>query len=72
MSSAVSLKFQQKDPGPINEVYEKIMFSGLKSGVLNRARLHVVDNGIPCGVNTKKSIKKSIKLTENAKSWLGR
>ena len=64
MSSAVSLKFQQKDPGPINEVYEKIMFSGLKSGVLIRARLHMADNGILCGVNTKKSIK----LTENAKS----
>ena len=54
MSSAVSLKFQQKDPGPINEVYEKIMFSGLKRGVLNRARLHMADNGILCGVNTKK------------------
>ena len=53
MSSAVSLKFQQKDPGPISEGYEKIMFSGLKNGVLNRARLHMADNGILCGVNTK-------------------
>ena len=54
MSSAVSLKFQQKDPGPINEVYEKIMFSGLKSGFLNRARLHMADNGILCGLTLKK------------------
>ena len=39
MSSAVSLKFQQKDPGPINEVYEKIMFSGLKSGVFKQSKI---------------------------------
>ena len=38
MSSAVSLKFQQKDPGPINEVYEK-MFSGPKSGIFKQSKI---------------------------------
>ena len=32
MSSAVSLKFQQKDPGPINEVYEKNVFWAKERG----------------------------------------
>ena len=39
MSSAVSLKFQQYNPGPINEVYEKILFAGLESGFLKQSKI---------------------------------
>ena len=42
------------------------MFAGLESGFLNRARLRMADNGILC-----LTLKKSIKLTENDKSWPG-
>ena len=41
MSSAVSLIFlQQKNPGPIKEVYEKIfLFAGLESGFFKQSKI---------------------------------
>ena len=62
MTSAVSLILQQLNPGPINEVYEKILFAGLESGFFKQSKL--ADNCFLCGFNTKRRIK----LTEKAES----
>ena len=71
MSPAMSSKFQQKNPWPINEVYEKnIMFAGLEGGYLNRARSRMADNVVR--FNTKKKYKtdgKRQKLIGDAYKW---
>ena len=68
MTSAVSLIFQQKNPGPINEVYEKILFAGLDSRFFKQSKIRHGYVALTLK-KTYKTDRNSQQLTEVAYNW---